>query len=125
MKDAPDSRAIINLDCAELQLGRGPRCDYVAVFDYGHAPRIAAMELKSGLFKAADVTRQLQGGADFAESSLPTVDAKDFVPVLARGRGVHQVQLRELRKQRIRYRGTRHQVVLIRCGGKLVDAFGP
>lgn len=125
MKDAPTSRALINLDCAELRLASGPRCDYVAVFDYGNATRIAAIELKSGLFKAENVAGQLQGGADFAESYLPTVDAKDFAPVLARERGVHPVQLKALRKHRISYRGTPHQIVLIRCGGRMVYAFKP
>ena len=125
MKDAPTSRVVINLDCAELQLGGGPRCDYVAAFDYSHATRIATIELKSGSFRATDVVRQLQGGARFAESSLPAVDAKHFVPVLARGKRVHAAQMRELRRQHIEYRGTLHQIVLIRCGGKMVDAFGP
>lgn len=124
MKGAPTSRVLINLDCVELRLAGGPRCDYLAVFDYGHATRIAAIELKSGLFKAADVAGQLQGGANFAQS-LPTVDAKNFVPVLARGRRVHPVQLKALRKHRISYRGTPHRIVLIRCGGKMVDAFDP
>lgn len=125
MKDAPASRAIINLDRAQLKLGGGARCDYVAAFDYGHATRIAAIELKSGLFKAAAVAGQLQGGASFAQSSLPTVDARDFLPVLVHGRGVHQVQLRELRRQRIQYRGKPRQIVLMRCGEKMVKAIRP
>ena len=125
MKDAPTSRVVINLDCSDLKLGGAPRCDYVAILDYGHATRIAAIELKSGSFKAAGVAGQLQGGARFAESSLPAVDAKHFVPVLARGKRIHAAQMRELRRQHIEYRGTLHQIVLIRCGGKMVDAFGP
>lgn len=118
MKNLPQARVIINLDCPALELGNAKRCDFVVIVERDDGASVAAIELKRGSFKTSQVVKQLQGGAGYAET-LEAVAATRFDPVLAHGKGVPKTKLRALRRERIDYRGHPHQIVLMRCGAPL------
>lgn len=100
------------------------RCDYLFVGEDEDNDWVVTLELKSGRFKAADAARQLQGGADLADSWLPWNSSFRFVPVLAHGRTVPKEEQKALRRHsnRVRLRGKMKQIELIRCGTSLAAA---
>ena len=119
MKDLPQARVIIDLDCpAVLELGNGKRCDFVVIVERDDGARGAAIELKRGSFDTSQVVEQLQGGASYAET-LEAVVATRFDPVLAHGKRVPKTALRALRSKRVAYRGHPRRIVLMRCGEPL------
>ena len=118
------TRVVVDLDCRTLDLApESKRCDYLVVDEELDASRVAAVELKSGNFKAGPVVEQLQGGADAADQWLPAGSGFQFVAVLAHGRGIHKEDQKTLRSRKIKLRGQERQTVLIRCGGILQEAF--
>lgn len=127
LQDAPPTRVVIDLDCEELQFApRRKRCDYLFVGEDEDNDWVVTMELKSGRFKAADAARQLQGGADVADSWLPWNSSFRFVPVLAHGRTVPREEQKALRRRsnRVGLRGQVKQIELIRCGTSLTAVIG-
>lgn len=125
LQDASPTRVVIDLDCGELQFApRRKRCDYLFVGEDEDNDWVVTLELKSGRFKAADAARQLQGGADLADSWLPWNSSFRFVPVLAHGRTVPKEEQKALRRHsnRVRLRGKMKQIELIRCGTSLATA---
>ncbi len=122
LQDAPPTRVVIDLDCEELQFApRRKRCDYLFVGEDDNNDWVVTMELKSGRFKAADAARQLQGGADLADSRLPWNSSFRFVPVLAHGRTVPREEQKALRRpaNRVGLRGQVRQIELMSCGASL------
>ena len=116
MKGAPNSRVIVDMDCAALAIPAGKaRCDYLFIGERGNDVWVTPIELKSGTVRGGDVVKQLEGGAGVAES-LPVGNPVRFVPVLAHGKGVHRQQRQSLRKRHVLFRGRKYQVTLIRCG---------
>ena len=118
MKNLPQARVIINLDCPALKLGNVTRCDFVVIVERDDGASVAAIELKSGSVDTSQVVEQLQGGACYAET-LEAVAETRFTPVLAHGKRIHKTKLRALRRQRIDYRDDPYQIVLMRCGEPL------
>ena len=121
MKGAPNSRLIVDMDCAALAIpDEKARCDYLFIGERGDDVWVTPIELKSGKFGGGDVVKQLQGGACVAES-LPVGDPVRFIPVLAHGKGIHPQQLKSLRKRRVLFQKKEYQVTLIRCGQPIAD----
>ena len=88
MKDAPPQRVLVDLDCNDLELApTSKRCDYVFVGDDGVESWVAPIELKGGRFKALQVAKQLQGGAEAADRWLPPDSSFRFVPTLCSWQG--------------------------------------
>ena len=123
MKGISETRVVVDLDCNALDLApASKRCDYLFVDEELNAAWVAAIEHKSGSFKAGPVVEQLQGGANAANKWLPAESSFQFIPVLAHRKGVHRNDQRTLRSRKIKLRGQEKQTVLIRCGQGLREA---
>lgn len=123
LEGAPARRLIVDLDCAELPIPTNQRrCDYLFVGEKDRSAWVVPIELKGGGFKADDVAKQLQGGSRVADAWLPPGSPFQFVPVLAHGKGVHNKDLKELRRNKVTLRGKERQTVLLRCREKLMSA---
>ena len=122
MREAPEHRVVIDLDCRALGLEARSRSDLLFVAEAGGETWVAPIEIKSGRFDSNPVAAQLQGGADASDSWLPAARAFLFVPTIVHGRGVHKAQREALRRTRIRLRGYTRQPVLIKCGESIKTA---
>ena len=121
--DAPTPFVLVDMDCRTLSLNQSSsRCDFIFVTDSGDL--VAALELKRGKVEASQVVRQLQAGADFADSVVPKRSVVRFVPIAVYGGKAHRGELTKLgRKQsQIRFRSSRVRIELLRCGQPLVNA---
>lgn len=123
MQGGPTPRVIVDLDCRTLEIPRDRKlCDYLFVGEENNTAWVAPIELKGGRFKADEVVEQLQGGANVANTWLPSGNSFKFVPVLVHGPGVHKKDYETLRRRKIRLHGREGQTVLIRCGNTLREA---
>ena len=124
LDSAPHPRVLINLDCEELHLLAGTRCDYVFVGADSATVWVAPIELKAGGFKGAKVVQQLRAGAEIAARWLPQgAHAFRLAPILAHGpKRVHREDWRALRAARIKLRNQTRQPVAIKCGKTLRTA---
>ena len=126
LNGTPPNRVIVDMDCAALGLNNETRCDYLFVSEEDKTTWVAPIELKGG--KVGSVTRvanQLRGGAELAAKLLPPGLAIQFVPVLAHKRSIHRVDLKKLRKEKIRLRGSVQMIEIVRCGDPLIKALRP
>ena len=123
VRTAAPERAIIDLDCEDLDIPLNrKRCDYLFFGEKGARTWVVAIELKSGRFNSADVIDQLQGGADEADNWLPQEVRFQLVPLLVHGaKVVRKGELTALRSGKVGLRGQMKQVVLSRCGDRLKD----
>lgn len=123
MKEAPDTRVIVDMDCDDIGIPPDQkRCDYLFVGEDKAAVWVVPIELKRGALRGREVVEQLQGGVHAADRWLPAGSAFRFVPVLAYGNGIHRTDLRILRKTKIKLRKLTRQTALIRCGKPLRTA---
>jgi hypothetical protein len=79
----------------------------------------SALELKGGGIDVSGVVQQLQHGADIIDTLLTGVPCV-FLPVLVH-RAIATIQVRELRKHRIQFRGQRFSIALMNCRGRISD----
>ena len=119
MTDIPRERIVINVDSAfSADRITGKRCDQVLV--YGDAAKhrlvVALIELKSGTFKATDVSEQLQGSINLFAGLIPQVLEVTYVPVLFYGRGISKLQRRDLNRNPVRFRNQKFPIRLKKCG---------
>lgn len=118
-----DSRQWLCLSGTNYQANHGysdKLCDFILFWE--RQPGLlwlATIELKGRSFNARNVGKQLQNGADVAETLLGGKAAK-FAPVLVH-RAIKTIELRELRKVRIGFRGTR-QLIQSKNSGLHVSA---
>ena len=114
------------MDCEQLSIPRSQeRCDYIFVGTHEGRKWIAAVELKRGNIEVGEVQKQLQAGAEFAESRLSIQQTQlGFRPVAAYGGRLHKSQSAELKKKlnTVKFGQVRYQIKLIRCGSPLVNA---
>lgn len=123
MKGVPVAHVAIDLDCDALGLGQdGKLCDYLFVGEDKDTAWVAPIELKSGAFSGRQAAVQLQGGADVADTLVPTLSSFRFVPVLAHGKRVDRRTLKALRSSKVKLRSQTRQPLLIRCGEQLMRA---
>jgi hypothetical protein len=123
LKGIGKTRVLVDMDCRGLPIPkRRKRCDYLLLADEPCQTWIVPIELKSGGLKATDVVKQLQGGADTADTWLPKGISFELTPILAHGKSVHRQDLRILRTRKIQLRGKKKTTALIRCGDPLTKA---
>ena len=126
MDGTPLNRLIIDMDCEALGLNNETRCDYLFVGEEDKTTWVAPIELKGG--KVGSVTRvanQLRGGAELAAELLPPSLACRFAPVLAHKKPIHRLDLKQLRREKIRLRGIVRMIEIVKCGDPLVTALRP
>ena len=124
MPSCPD-RLTIKLDCEELGIRDQKRCDYLFIGQTDTTTYVALIELKSGkVDSATGVAKELQGGANLVAAKLLLPNASfQFRPVLAHGKGMRKHMLKQLRKEKVKLRGTTTPIQIVRCGSKLIDVF--
>jgi len=132
MRGLDDPRVLIDMDCEQLSIpGDQAHCDYIFVGTHRGNEWIAPMELKRGNVSVGELRKQLQAGADFAESRLlpqqgqvPQQEQAVFRPIAAYGGKLHKNQRTELKKglNRVKFGQILYQIKLIRCGSPLVKA---
>lgn len=79
----------------------------------------AVLELKGGGVDVRGAVQQLQHGAEIVADLATGLELK-FLPVLIH-RPLNSMQVGELRKNKIRFRGDSVSIALLRCGGKISD----
>lgn len=94
-----------------------PLCDCVVVWDDAGKDCSASVELKSGRVDVSHAVRQLQAGADLISSEGSGCDV--YAAVLASTGKLRTVEMNELRRLRVSFRGQRYRVLLARCGTDL------
>ena len=124
----PSARVAVDFDERGSPLGPSDkRPDFLVIAapadDVGW---VAPVELKKGSADVSDAAKQLQAGANVAESRVGPrrVANTVFRPVLATG-SMRRVEQRELRmkKNRVRFRGEWTGIERIDCGDRLVAVF--
>lgn len=88
-------------------------CDCIVFADVHEMFYAAPIELKGGNVHASHALKQLQGGADLADSILATGD--QLVPILVVQKS-DPFEVRYFNQHRIRFRGSSIPVERIRCG---------
>ena len=122
----PPNRVIVDMDCEALGLNNETRCDYLFVGEGDETTWVAPIELKGG--KVGSVTRvanQLRGGAELAANLLPPGLSFRFIPVLAHKKPIHRLDLKQLRREKIRLRGSVRMIETVKCGDPLVKVLWP
>ena len=126
MRGLDDPHVLIDMDCEQLSIPEDQaHCDYIFVGIHGGNEWIAPMELKKGNVSVGELRKQLQAGADFAESCFsPRRGQAAFRPIAAYGGKLHKSQSVELKKglNRVKFGQIPYQIKLIRCGSPLVKA---
>ena len=119
MTDIPRERVVVNVDTAfPANQSADKRCDRILI--YGDTVKnrlvVALIELKSGTFKATDVSEQLQGSVNLFGGLIPQVLEVTYVPVLFHGKGVSKLQRRDLNRHPVRFRNQKFPIRLKKCG---------
>ena len=124
LKDAPKDHIVLDMDCDEMTLSANDECCDYLYFSSGaqNMMYVAPIELKSGSPKAAKVARQLQSGADFAESLVPQGAKVLFRPIAAYGKSLRRYQRDKFKQARIVFRRKSELISLVRCGSSMVSA---
>lgn len=94
-------------------------CDFVVFWVTGKVERAIAVEMKTGRFDLAHAVEQLQNGAQLAEGILGTAHTVTFAPCLFRRDRIRTMEIRQLRKYSVTFRGARYNVRLRTCGEPL------
>ena len=119
MTGVPRERIVVNVDTAFLaNQSASKRCDRILI--YGDTVKnrlvVALIELKSGTFRATDVSEQLQGSVDLFAGLIPQVLEVTYVPILFYGKGISKLQRRDLNRNPVRFRNQKFPIRLKKCG---------
>ena len=98
----------------------GGFCDYV-VFHLSANVAVGVVEMKSGRVGASDAVAQIRNGTAFTENLVKSIGQVKYYPVLLHGRGIHSIDLRNLRTQKVRFQGRNYSVIVKRCGVDFKD----
>lgn len=93
-------------------------CDCIVVWQHAGSRIAASIELKSRSLSVSEVIEQLQAGSDLVESECEGVEG--YAAILASRGGLRSVDIDNLRRQKVRFRGQDVSVLLARCGDDLV-----
>jgi len=123
LEGAPQPHLIIDFDEPDSPLGKSQtRCDYLFVADGNrNGGWVVPLELKRGRYDASEVVKQLEAGRKVAEDIVPGKTKVRFRPVLVFGRTPHSAEILELRRSKIRFRGSEKRIESMKCGGGLTE----
>ncbi len=111
----PSDPVVIDVDSAfDTHNKTGTRCDRILF--YMNPVCGVLIELKSGTFgSAADVAKQLQGGADFVKGFIRAGIKTACVPIVFHGNGNHQAQFKKLRRETVNFGGRKFPISKDKC----------
>ena len=118
LKGVPQPYLIIDLDKLDSDLldKSQPHCDYLFVADGNrNGGWVVPLELKRGKFDASEVVKQLKAGRKVAEDTVPAKTKVRFRPVLVFGKAPHPAEILELRRSKIRFRGSEKHIESMKC----------
>ena len=123
LKGVPQPHLIIDFDEPDSPLGESQtRCDYLFVADGNrNGGWVVPLELKRGKYDASKVVKQLEAGRKVAEDIVPEKTKVRFRPVLVFGKAPHPAEILELRRSKIRFRGSEKRIESMKCGGGLTE----
>ena len=123
LKGVPQPHLIIDFDEPDSPLGESQtRCDYLFVADGNrNGGWVVPLELKRGKYDASKVVEQLEAGREVAEDIIPEKTKIRFRPVLVFGKAPHPAEMLELRRSKIRFRGSEKRIESMKCGGRLTE----
>ena len=125
LKNAPEPSILIDMDSPQAPVGQNKsRCDYIFIGG-SSSVLLVPLELKRGKPNASETVRQLQAGADIADSQIiPRREPVRFLPVVVHGGSLRRPELIQFRAKpnRIRFRGKWTNIKLARCGTPLIEA---
>ena len=119
MAGVPRERIVVDVDLAfPANRVTGKRCDRILIYGDTSKNRLvmALIELKSGTFKATDVSEQLQESVGLLSGLIPQVFEMTCVPVLFHGKGISKLQLKDINRTPVRFGNQRFPIRLKRCG---------
>lgn len=124
LKGVPQPHLIIDFDELDSHLldKSQTRCDYLFVADGNrNGGWVVPLELKRGKYDASKVVKQLEAGRKVAEDIVPGKTKVRFRPVLVFGKAPHPAEILELRRSKIRFRGSEKRIESMKCGGGLTE----
>ena len=125
LKNTPEPSILIDMDSPQAPVGQNKsRCDYIFIGG-SSSVLLVPLELKRGKPNASETVRQLQAGADIADSQIiPRREPVRFLPVVVHGGSLRRPELIQFRAKpnRIRFRGKWTNIKLARCGTPLIEA---
>ena len=87
------------------------------VFHLSANVAVGVIEMKSGHVNASDAVEQIRNGTAFTEKLVRSIGQVKYYPVLLHGsRRIHSIELRILRRQKVRFQGRNYPVIVKRCG---------
>lgn len=119
MVGVPSDRIVIDVDKAfPSNQGTGKRCDRILVYGNTAKNRLVMVfiELKSGTFKATDVSAQLQESVDMFAGLIPQISETTCIPILFHGKGVSKLQGKDLNRAPVRFRNQKFPIRRSKCG---------
>ena len=119
MTDIPGDRVVVDVDLAfKAHRRSGKRCDRILFYVNSEENHLVAVliELKSGTFKATDVSEQLRGTAGFVSALVPRNLKTTCIPVVFHGKGIHPAQRPRLKHLTVRFRDQESVIRLNKCG---------
>lgn len=99
------------------ELANTPLCDCLVVWREGGRDIAASVELKSGSYDLKHAVEQLQAGADILAEAGRGLDA--YGAVLATRGHLRSIDIIELKRQKVLFRGGSYPVLIARCGDEL------
>ena len=134
MEGAPSPFVLVDLDCSQLlskyhKLVKEGRCDYLFLgWDSESDPNvlwIVPIEIKVGKAKVKEVLRQLQQGAAFAASLLPSnLENISLLPLAVHLKKLHKAERyrRRNKRNKVELRGLKKSVRFVKCGTSIADS---
>ena len=122
LKNAPTPSVTIDMDKPQAPVGPDEtKCDYI--FTGGSSNVfLVPLELKKGKLDASDALKQLQAGANIADTRIiPKGEGVQFQPVAVCGK-FHRNERHRLSQRKIRFRGKHSNIQLLKCGDSLIKA---
>lgn len=121
LKNAPTPSVTTDMDKPQAPVGQDEtKCDYIFIGGSSNV-FLVPLELKRSKLDASDALKQLQAGANIADTRIiPKGEGVQFQPVAVCGGKIHRNERRRLSQRQIRFRGKHSNIQLLKCGDSLI-----
>ena len=116
----PAQKIILDMDCSVKVIGpkqQPKRCDYVIVTYKEGVTVFFPIEFKASSLSVTEVKKQLKGGIGIFERHLP--QGFGLRPVLVCKKLHNRMEIREIKKTRIEYKGKKSGIEYLICNQNL------